>query len=1799
MNCSRLIAIVGIAVGLSASAAGGSSYTGAVPGNLCYNGGTLGAVGSATSSGASGATCTYNNALTSFGANYWVPSVASTDAGIAACSGTPAEVPAQHLWADSHGSAALQPTISDDDKFLANTGETPAAIIELDTSDALNDFSTIPPLPDNFDAAGPPGSAGHALGCLNSESDWTTGVPFMEGKLHRTWAAFGNTYYYGDPHGGSSNAVSDPNNFQYFGCWNGGLTLGANTGYQYRKWGNPQPITTLCSSFTGFDKYMCIWCSSPSSATVGDPRTYNTTTGTTTANTAGSGFGYYLTQGQFPGIVNGDFETGSLTPWTPSGVAPTIVAVGARSGTYAAQLGSLSPSNGDSTISQTFTVPAGATTVSFWYKIVCPDSLTFDWFVATITDTTTSSSVTMVPKTCSNNGSWQQATAPVTAGHTVQLTLTSHGDLAGDPTYTLIDDVSASANSSIFASWVVIDYPPMWMSVWWIADFMVDNAMTDLTGRNFIFPMRREVRALTNSMPSNSCGTASNSLGNGMHPPCQRTNPFRGDSSYNSAFNAIDSQFSAYASGTAVGNDVPIAGGLSEAASAYISGGLTLNGGGSSPSWCSTCAKNHIISIATGQTCHDPGTATIPSGNYDSTVSCSGSCAYQAPATVCPLRTGQETCDGSPPVFPNQIASKMANNDLLPTVAGVQSIATDAIGLSSHSFNLQQAAAAGGGVFVDASQDPSAIHDALFSVLNGLIHASVTTASTPINSVQATAGGEEELIPQFLPLNGESVWDGHLFKTYLFSEFASGCATQNGLVNFPNANSSTRQIACPCLGGKCNGRWNVDLNNNIVLRANDGTLRVLSPAQLVTFYSANSRVPTQQEMLSYPLFQPVWDTGAIMASASSPWYARRTYTAIDTNGDGKIDATDGLFQIIAGSTSGVSNATANSLTPYLGIVGTDVCSQLAALNIGVTYPDPVNQYLTCAKAVLNYALGQDLFDSNGNGSVIDNRTHMLGDIYHSTPIDVGPPPQEQFCDFNSRRCAATLFNVYNQYDGANYQVMDQPSVYYNDRGVLTSTPGADSYEAWVNNRIFNLKQSQIRVFGANDGWIHAIQFACFTGTSATGIPQYYGGPGSTGCTNTTFSNGQEIWAFIPPDLLSTLPRLLLKKHHAFNDLTPMVRDIYSGTGATKGINDFHTVAIFGERNGGTHWSALDVTDPANPTFRWLFPQIGSIDELRAGLSWGEYFPGSPPIVPIRLNTSVTPAPVYNGQSFHETWVTALPGGYDRFGGKGHGVWIVDAYTGKKYWEAFGGSGAQRGMDFPFAAFPSLVAWGTNESAPSGILNKGFFDTMVIGDVGGQLWTARFNDIPTFANNANGDRLATNWTIARSFQQYKGDDLTSPAGTYVMKDRVPFFYMPSIGRMTDSGLMRAFVGAGDRGNIGDQFLGDCSGSNMLACGKQGVVTMAERDEDIGTSTLRGGAETFLGDVNATLTVSGTVTYTSSSVTQCTPADNVLNVCMSSSAGSAYTPPAPNQPQVACVHTGNAASDEVCARVRPPDLAVGTNFNSATGSLNGGSTVYTPAGNGYYGRFYGITLFKAGGARALFSPTLANSASAYDTARVTESGATCSTNPAGLCNLWPNGLMASYVYPETSTSFNTPVQTDGASDGWYFYYPNIDERTASPSLLADGCLLWSTVQPTSSCASDADCANFSGASSVASGQCNTVANECDRSTQCNVVGGSSAGHIYQINPLTGSTACALTQSTTPRVTFGTILPPPPPQVDNEVNAQGTIQRSVNLPVGLPSTLLTPQAASGQLFRTFYDLEIPRNQHDCRHNPGGNCQ
>lgn len=145
----------------------------------------------------------------------------------------------------------------------------------------------------------------------------------------------------------------------------------------------------------------------------------------------------------FNPVVNPGFETGDFNGWSTTGATSVVTAP--HLGTFAAQAGATTATNGDSTIAQTFTLPTGSTTLSFFYKMTCTDTVTFDWVTATLIDNTTGLTTTMLTKRCVTNTAFAKAALNVTAlvGHSLTLVLTGHDDnSAADPSHVVFDDIN-------------------------------------------------------------------------------------------------------------------------------------------------------------------------------------------------------------------------------------------------------------------------------------------------------------------------------------------------------------------------------------------------------------------------------------------------------------------------------------------------------------------------------------------------------------------------------------------------------------------------------------------------------------------------------------------------------------------------------------------------------------------------------------------------------------------------------------------------------------------------------------------------------------------------------------------------------------------------------------------------------------------------------------------------------------------------------------------------------------------------------------------------------------------------------------------------------------------------------------------------------------------------------------------------------------------------------------------------------------------------------------------------------------
>ena len=184
------------------------------------------------------------------------------------------------------------------------------------------------------------------------------------------------------------------------------------------------------------------------------------------------------------------------------------------------------------------------------------------------------------------------------------------------------------------------------------------------------------------------------------------------------------------------------------------------------------------------------------------------------------------------------------------------------------------------------------------------------------------------------------------------------------------------------------------------------------------------------------------------------------------------------------------------------------------------------------------------FDGDGTAS-----TWRLGDIIYSTPTIVGPP-------------AEALDLIYAD----------------------------SSYRTFYFS---NKDRRQVIYVGANDGMLHAFNAGFFDEANHRYL--------TTSGAKTAYALGQELWGFVPFDLLphlQALPQIDYDSTHGnhicFVDLKPRIMDVRFAD------STWHTVLVCGMRLGGgeitvngdtlkSAYFALDITNPeVAPTLLWSF-----------------------------------------------------------------------------------------------------------------------------------------------------------------------------------------------------------------------------------------------------------------------------------------------------------------------------------------------------------------------------------------------------------------------------------------------------------------------------------------------------------------------------------------------------------------------------------------------------------------------------------
>jgi type IV pilus assembly protein PilY1 len=216
---------------------------------------------------------------------------------------------------------------------------------------------------------------------------------------------------------------------------------------------------------------------------------------------------------------------------------------------------------------------------------------------------------------------------------------------------------------------------------------------------------------------------------------------------------------------------------------------------------------------------------------------------------------------------------------------------------------LGSAAKVGGGIFVPAG-NADEVRAGLTQILETINTRSTSFSVATLSTLQSQAG-HSVIVPRFDPVKGP-FWDGHLFRFELYSEFVNNC-TPGG----------AGDIDCD---GTCGGVFLQDKLGNFIQEDGSGSFKVNEP----NLPSCNESkcgagkcgLPGGADAT------PWWDAGKKLADMT--WKQRRVYTAVDENGDGRIDASDypggAPLQLAA------TNAVADKLIPYMNLVGTNVCT---------------------------------------------------------------------------------------------------------------------------------------------------------------------------------------------------------------------------------------------------------------------------------------------------------------------------------------------------------------------------------------------------------------------------------------------------------------------------------------------------------------------------------------------------------------------------------------------------------------------------------------------------------------------------------------------------------------------------------------------------------------------------------------------------------------------------------------------------------------------------------------------------------
>jgi len=182
---------------------------------------------------------------------------------------------------------------------------------------------------------------------------------------------------------------------------------------------------------------------------------------------------------------------------------------------------------------------------------------------------------------------------------------------------------------------------------------------------------------------------------------------------------------------------------------------------------------------------------------------------------------------------------------------------------------------------------------------------------------------------------------------------------------------------------------------------------------------------------------------------------------------------------------------------------------------------------------------------------------LLGQIDHSVPAVETPPGRPAWYYGTSvTQAERTSFDTF-----VSAKWERPTAVYVGSRdGMLHAFDGGKFRWGYMDGGVFK--------WGDNPATSTITEYRGYFKWDVNGIPDY--------------GTGNELWAFIPSNLISRLKNnLLLGQDQAYVDASPALSDVYIN-------NSWKTVLLSAEGSGGDTVFCLDVTDPLNPTFMWEF-----------------------------------------------------------------------------------------------------------------------------------------------------------------------------------------------------------------------------------------------------------------------------------------------------------------------------------------------------------------------------------------------------------------------------------------------------------------------------------------------------------------------------------------------------------------------------------------------------------------------------------